>query len=325
MFILLNTAAIVLGLALLTWSADRFVSGAAVLARNLGVSPMLIGLTVVGLGTSAPEILISGIAAAQGNPELGIGNAVGSNIANIGLILGVCAVIRPLSVRSTTLTREYPILLAVYLLALVLMLDMTLGRLDGALLVAALFVVMSWMVRIARRSRHPDPMIVEYETDLPPAMSTFVTLIWIVVGLAGLLISSRILVWGAVNIANELGVSNLIVGLTIIAIGTSLPELATSIASALKGKHDIAIGNIVGSNLYNLLAVLSLPGIISPGAFAQEILHRDMTLMIGLTIALFAMSYGFGNTGRINRLEGLLLLTTFIGYQGLLLYQVTIE
>ena len=316
---LLNVAAIVVGFALLVWGADRFVLGAASIARNLGLSPMLIGLTIVGLGTSAPEILVSTMASVQGNPGLAIGNAIGSNIANIGLILGITALIVPLTVCSDALRREYPILLAICMLVLVLMLDGELGRIDGAILMLSLVLVIYGLARIALRSRtETDPMEAEYEAEMPEAISTKAAVIWFIVGLGVLLFSSRLLVWGAVNIAVSFGISDLIIGLTIVALGTSLPELAASITSALKNEHDIAIGNVIGSNMYNLLAVLSVPGVIMPGIFAPEVLSRDLPIMIGLTLAIFIMGYGFGGNGRINRFEGLLLVLCFVGYQAFL-------
>ncbi len=232
---------------------------------------MLIGLTIVGLGTSAPEILVSAMASFQGNPGLAIGNALGSNIANIGLILGVTALIVPLTVCSNALRREYPILLAICMLVLVLMLDGELGRLDGVILMASLVLVIVGLARIALRSRtEKDPMTSEYEAEMSEALSTKSAIIWFVIGLGLLLFSSRLLVWGAVNIALSFGISDLVIGLTIVALGTSLPELAASITSALKNEHDIAIGNVIGSNIYNLLAVLSVPGVIMPGVLPQR-------------------------------------------------------
>lgn len=315
---LLDIVAIIAGFALLVWGADRFVSGASSIASNLGLSPMIIGLTIVGLGTSAPEILVSGMAAAQGNPGLAIGNAIGSNIANIGLILGITALIAPLVVRSETLRREYPILLAVSLGTLLLLLDGELGRLDGVILLVGLVGLLFAMVRISMGSRANDPMTADILAEMPQAISTGKAVIYFTLGLALLLFSSRILVWGAVNIAMEFGVSDLIIGLTIVALGTSLPELAASVTSALKKEHDIAIGNVLGSNMYNLLAVLAVPGLLAPGVFDPLVLSRDMVMMIGLTLALFIMGYGFGGSGRISRFEGLLLLLAFIGYQAVL-------
>jgi cation:H+ antiporter len=258
------------------------------------------------------------MASLQGNPGLAIGNALGSNIANIALILGITALVAPLTVQSNTLKREYPILLAVCLLALLLMLDGSLDRMDGIILILALLLVLYGMIRIGIGSRSSDPMNVDYDAEIPEDMSSGQAIAWFILGLALLLLSSRMLVWGAVNIAQTFGVSDLIIGLTIVALGTSLPELAAGVTSALKNEHDIAIGNIIGSNMYNLLAVLPMPGLIVPGSFSPEIMSRDMPVMIGLTLLMFMMSYGFRRNGRINRLEGLLLLIAFIGYQGML-------
>lgn len=315
---LLDIVAIIAGFALLVWGADRFVTGASAIANNLGISPLLIGLTIVGLGTSAPEIMVSTMAAIQDNPGLAIGNSLGSNIANIGLILGITALVVPLNVRSQTLRREYPILLAVCLVTLLLMLDGRLGRIDGLVLLIGLITMIYGMVRIGMRSMKTDPMGSEFQAELPDAMSTTKAALYFAGGLALLLISSKMLVWGAVNIATAFGVSDLIIGLTIVALGTSLPELAASIASALKKEHDIAIGNIIGSNMYNLLAVLAVPGLLAPGPFDPLVLSRDMPMMLGLTLALFVMGYGFGGKGRINRIEGALLVAAFIGYQAML-------
>ncbi len=316
---LLDIAAILIGFIFLVWGADRFVTGAASLARGLGVSPMLIGLTIVGFGTSAPEILVSAMAAIQGNSGLAIGNALGSNIANIGLILGVTAVISPLSVHSRTLRREYPILLIVTLGTTLLMLDGDLGRLDGSILLLGLVLLLYGMVRLGRRGTSDDPLELEMEAEMPEEMPPGRAGLLFASGLIMLLISSRILVWGAVNIATMLGVSDLVIGLTIVALGTSLPELAASIVSVLKQEHDIAIGNVIGSNMYNLLAVLAAPGLLAPGPFASIVISRDILMMIGLTLALFVMGYGFrGKNGRINRIEGGILLLAFAGYQTLL-------
>ncbi len=315
---LLDIAAVIFGILILVWGADRFITGAAAIARNLGVSPLLIGLTIVGFGTSAPEMLVSAMASIQGNQGLAIGNALGSNIANIALILGITALVTPLTVQSNTLKREFPMLLAVCLLAMMLMLDGTLDRLDGCILMLALVLVLYGMVRIGIGSRGGDPMQLEYDAEMPEDMSTGAASIWFLLGLTLLLLSSRMLVWGAVNIALTFGVSDLVIGLTMVALGTSLPELAAGVASALKQEHDIAIGNIIGSNMFNLLAVLPMPGLIAPGVFSPEIMTRDMPVMIGLTLVMFIMSYGFRRNGRINRLEGLLLFSAFIAYQGML-------
>ncbi len=311
------------GFALLVWSADRFVEGAAATSRNLGVSPLVIGLLVVGFGTSAPEMLISGLAAWNGNTGISIGNAVGSNITNIALILGITALFKPLSVHSRLVSRELPILLAAVLFSLILLLDGTLGRVDGWLLLAGFGVLIYWTLALAMRERNGgsvevDPLAGEFEAEIP-TMSTGRALLWLAVGLAVLLASSRLLVWAAVEIAVEFGISDLVIGLTVIAIGTSLPELAATISAARKDEHDIAIGNVIGSNTFNVLAVLGLPGAIAPGAVLPELLTRDYPVMIGLTLALFAMAYGFRSEGRITRWEGGALLSAFVAYQ-LVLY-----
>ncbi len=312
--------AVAAGFGLLVWGADRFVTGAAGTARNLGVSPLIIGLTIVGFGTSAPEILVSALAAWQGNPGLAVGNAIGSNITNIALILGATALVTPLTVHSGAIRREFPVLIATTLIAYLLLSDGVLGFGDGLMLLLGLAVLLIWMVYLGLTSRELDPMVAEYEAEVPTDLSLGRSLLWLLAGLVVLLVGSRLLVWGAVGIAQLLGVSDLIIGLTIVALGTSLPELAASVASALKNEHDIAIGNVIGSNMFNLLAVLGLPGIIQPGRIEEVVLTRDFPVMAGFTVALLMMAYGFRTWGRINRPEGGLLLAGYLGYQTLLYF-----
>ncbi len=318
---LLAAVAIVLGLALLVWGADRFVTGAAALAGNLGVPPLLIGLTVVGFGTSAPEILVAVIAALQGNPGLAIGNAIGSNIANIALILGVTALVAPLTVESGMLRREYPLLLIISVLVFFLLYDGSLGRIDGVLLLIGLVTSMGLLIWLSRQPGGPDRLAAEIEAELPPSLSSAAASGWFLLGLVVLVAGSRSLVWGSVEVATALGVSDLVIGLTIVAVGTSLPELAASIVSALKNEHELAIGNVVGSNLWNLLAVLSAPGLLAPGLVPSEVLARDMPIMLLLTLALLIMGRSARTRGIINRVEGGLLLSCFIAYQGWLIWQ----
>mgnify|MGYP001813291683 CR=1 FL=1 len=310
------------GFALLTWSADRFVTGASGIAFNLKVSPLIIGLTIVSLGTSAPEILVSVMAAMQGNAGLAIGNAIGSNIINTGLILGITAVIVPLSVHSSIIKRELPVMLLVMALALLLLLDGTLGRFDGAVLLSTMALMLIWMVHIGRRSQttDADPISGEFTDEIPTSMPMGRAVFWLVVGGLVLAGSSRMLVWGAVSVAHSLGVSDLVIGLTIVALGTSLPELAASVMSAIKKEHDIALGNIIGSNIFNILAVLGLPGLIDPGPIDAAVLTRDYPMMLGLCVMLFVMAYGWRGPGRINRLEGAILVACFCGYQTLLYF-----
>lgn len=312
--------AIVAGFVLLVWTADRFVNGSAAIARNLGVAPLIIGLTIVAFGTSAPEIFVSAVASWDGAPGMAVGNALGSNIANVGLILGITAMVVPLSVRSETLRREFPVLFAVMLLCLMLLLDNSLDFIDGVILFSALGLMIYWVVNLGLRSRRTDPIASEYEAELPETMPMSKAVFWFLIGLVGLVVSSRILVWGAVNIAQALGVSDLVIGLTIVAVGTSLPELAASVMSALKNEHDIAIGNVLGSNMYNLLAVMGMPALISPAPLPEQVLLRDFPVMIAMTVALFAMAYGFRGPGRLNRFEGFALIAAFFSYQATIIF-----
>ncbi|HSH29808.1 MAG TPA: calcium/sodium antiporter [Thiohalobacter sp.] len=317
--------AVIGGFVLLVWGADRFVIGAAATARNLGVAPLIIGLTIVGMGTSAPEMLVSGMAAWDGNPGLGMGNAIGSNIANIGLIIGLTALIVPLRVSSITLRREFPVLLGIMLVAFVLVADGDLSRLDGSLLLLGMGLMLVWLVWLGLNSRGDDvdPMLAEYTQEIPLGMAMPAALGWLALGLAVLLVSSRVLIWGAVGIAEAMGVSDLIIGLTLVALGTSLPELAASIMSALKGEHDIALGNVIGSNMFNLLGVLGLPGLIHPSTVEPEMLSRDFSVMAGLTVLLLFFAYSYRRRARyVNRVEGGVLLLVYLGYIGLLYWSL---
>lgn len=309
------------GFALLTWSADRFVVGASAIAFNLKVSPLIIGLTIVSIGTSAPEILVSAMAAWQGNSGLAVGNALGSNIINTALILGITAVIVPLNVHSSIVKRELPVLLLVMVVVLLLLLDGTLGRLDGTLLLTGMAVMLLWMVHLGRTKQTPaDPMSDEYADGIPTNLGMSRAIFWLIVGGLCLLGSSRMLVWGAVSVAQTMGISDLVIGLTVVALGTSLPELAASVMSVIRHEHDIALGNIIGSNIFNLLAVLGLPGLINPVSIDSAVLTRDYPVLMGLTLALFVMAYGFRGPGRINRIEGAILVLAFCAYQTLLYF-----
>lgn len=312
-------ASIVVGLAVLTWSADRFIAGASVTARALGVPTLIVGLTVVGIGTSLPEMLVSTMAALDGNAGIAVGNAIGSNIANVGLILGVTALVAPLTVSSGLLRRELPMLLVITVAVGLLLLDLHVGRPEGALLLLGLLAVVVWMGWQAQRGEDPPDVIgAEFEEAIPSDVPLPRALLWVVAGLGLLLASSRLLVWAAVGIAEGLGVSDLVIGLTIVAVGTSLPELAAGIASARRGEHDIAIGNIIGSNMFNLLGVLGIAGVIAPFAVERLALVRDYSIMTGFMLLFAALAFGLRGRGRITRLEGGVLLAAFVAYQGLL-------
>ena len=318
---LASVAAVVAGLALLVWSADRFVLGASATARDLGVAPIVIGLVIIGFATSSPEMLVAAFAAWQGNPGLGIGNAVGSNIANIALILGASALVAPLACGSRILNRELPLLFLVTLLAAGLMFDRMLGRLEGTILLVTLAIAVALLLRqaLVERDTPDDPLAAELAEQIPAGMPLPRALAWLAAGFAVLLISSRMLVWGGVNIAEALGVSDLVIGLTVVAVGTSLPELAAAVASVLKKEYDLVLGNVIGSNLFNTLAVLGLPALISPGLIPPEVLTRDLPVMGALTLLLLpVLAHRRGRPGRIGRGEGLLLVSCFVGYQGYL-------
>ena len=318
---LLSVLAIVIGLALLVWSADRFVEGAAATARNFGVSTLIIGITVIGFGTSAPEILISIFSVFEGTPDLAIGNALGSNIANIGLILGLTALVMPLGIASRILRREFPILLLASALLIWVMWDNQLNRVEGFALLTALVVAMLYLIRVGRETTD-DLLEVEMEHEIPRDIPTWRALMLTLIGLLVLIGSSRLLVWGAVNIATELGVSELVIGLTIVAIGTSLPELATSIAGVRKGESDLVIGNVVGSNLFNSLAVIGIPALMTPFPVSPVAFSRDLSVTLALTVALFVLSrWPRGSSNVLTATKGSLLLGAFVLYQGFLYYQ----
>ena len=220
-----NSLEIIAGLLLLVWGADRFVHGAAALARNLGIPVLLIGLTIVAFATSAPEIMVSVIAALRGESDLAVGNAIGSNTANIGLVLGGIAMLRPIELTSATLRREMPALLAVSLLTVTLFLDTYLSRVDGFVLLTGLVIVMVWLARLGMRTSASDPMLADYEAEIPTDVSTRASVIWLIVGLALLLVGADFLVDAAIEIARALGVTEIVIGVTLVALGTSIPGI----------------------------------------------------------------------------------------------------
>jgi len=306
--------AIVSGLALLVWSADRFVDGSASTARHFGMPPLLIGMVIVGFGTSAPEMVVSALSASQGNPGIALGNAYGSNITNIALILGLASLISPTAVHSQVLRKELPILTAVTALAAWQLWDGEITRMDAVVLLGVFGGLMAWTLWQGMQKKS-DTLGKDMERKLEVEATPIRRAVFrLVAGLVLLMVSSRILVWGAVEIAHGLGVSDLIIGLTIVAVGTSLPELASSIIAARKGEHDIALGNILGSNLFNTLAVVGIAGAIHPMSVGPEVFARDIPVMAVLTVSLFVIGYGFRGPGRINRFEGAALLACYAGY-----------
>ncbi len=305
---------ILMGLVLLVWSADKFVDGASNVARYYGMSPLLIGMVIIGFGTSAPEMVVSALASIQGNPGIAIGNAYGSNITNIALILGVTSLLVPISVHSQVIKKELPILLFITLVSSGAFIDYNLSRTDSVILLLIFSGLMTWTIREGLRNSE-DAFAKEVNTEFSlqniPIKKSYIMLFG---GLILLILSSRLLVYGAVEIAKVIGVSDIIVGLTVVAVGTSLPELASSVIAARKGEPDIALGNVLGSNLFNTLAVVGIAGVIQPFSIDKEVLYRDIGVMTALTMSLFIFGYGFKKQGKINRLEGAALLLAYVAY-----------
>lgn len=319
---LLALLKILAGFVLLVWAADRLVAGASALARIAGVSPLVVGLTVVGFGTSAPEMVVSAMASLQGNPSLALGNAIGSNISNMALILGLTALVYPLRVESTALKREFPVLGVIMTLALILMWDLALDRGDGLVLALGLVALLAGMVWLGmRRGVENDPLAQTLAQEIPTGISPLAAAGWTLLGLVLLPLSSHILVEGAVSLATMLGVSDAVIGLTIVAIGTSLPELAAAMASAIKKEDDLAIGNIIGSNMFNLLGVLGIAALIEPMTIEPELLYRDTAVMFVITALLFLLAFRPGGPGRISRAGGGVLFACFAAYMSLVAWQ----
>lgn len=318
---LLAMLAIVVGFALLVWSADRFVDGAAASANHAGMPPLLVGMLVVGFGTSAPEMVVSMMAAMDGNSPLALGNALGSNIVNITLILGLTAIIAPIAVHSNIIRKELPILLIITLVVGAMLWNHDISTMEAWLLLGGFLFLICWSIWQAIKGKN-DSLDKEFSEEISQQnMPLKRAIFWLLLGLILLIASSRVLVWGAVEIATQLGVSDLLIGLTIVALGTSLPELAASIAAARKGEHDIAVGNVVGSNMFNSLAVIGIAGTIEPiSNIGAEVFWRDWTSMLIATLILLFTALFWGKTKSITRSEGLILLLCYVSYNAYLIY-----
>ena len=307
-------ALLIVGLVLLVWSADKLVFGSAALARNVGISPLVIGMTILAMGSSAPEMMVSATAAWDGKTDTAVGNVLGSNIANIALILGITAIIKPLSISSAVIRRELPLMVAVTVLAGILLWDSYLGFYEGILLFILFGGFLFAMLQISRKEQKAgDAFVDEQESEVPEGVTNPKAIMWVVIGLILLPLAASMLVDNAVIIAKHFGMSDLVIGLTIIAIGTSLPELAASLAGVLKGEDDMAVGNIIGSNVFNILAVMGIPGIINPSMLSEYAMGRDFWVTLGVSLILVAMC--LGKSRSINRLEGGILFVCFLGYQ----------
>lgn len=311
---LLASLAILIGLPVLLWSAGKFVGGAASVAKHFGVSPLLIGMLIIGFGTSAPEIIVSIFAAIQGNSGIALGNAYGSNIANILLILGLTAIISPIAVKSEIIKKELPVLLGITFFAAWQVWDLNISKDDAFSLLGLFVLLLSWSIYHGMKG-DKDALADEYDEEINSNEGTVKThVMWLIAGLLLLVASSRMLVWGAVEVATFFGVSDTIIGLTVIAIGTSLPELASSLMAVKKGEHDLAIGNVIGSNMFNTLAVVGIAGTIQPMTVGSEFLYRDVMVMFASTIALFIFCIGIKRQGRLNRLEGGAFVLAYAAY-----------
>lgn len=311
---------LIAGFVLLVWSADRFILGASATAKHTGMPPLLVGLTFVALGTSFPELMVSLVAALKGTPELAVGNALGSNIVNIGLVLGLTAMICPIMVNSKFIRREFPIVFIILMVVGLMLWDYKLDRFEGVILFVGLASYVAWLVYQGLTHSKGEVLTQEYEKQLDTQLIALPkALFWFILGGILLYFSAQMVVGSGVFIARALGVSDVVIGLTVVALGTSLPELMATLVAALKREFDIALGNVIGSNIFNLLGVLGLPALISPAYFKPEIFTRDYAIMLLLTVLLFVFAYGFNKKpGRINRLEGAILLIVYFGYLGIL-------
>jgi len=316
--VILEACYFLIWLIVLSWAADRFVFGASALAKNIGVSPMIIGLTIVAMGSSAPEIMVAATASFNGNTDTAVGNALGSNITNIALVLGITALLKPLSIASSTLKKEMPVLLLVSLLAVYFLSDYFLLKMEGIILITLFFVVIGGLTWVSFNMEKDDLLQSETESEIPSGVPTSKAIIWLVLGIILLPLSAHFMVDSAEVIARYFGLSELVIGLTIIAIGTSLPELAACIAGVLKNEDDLVLGNIIGSNIFNLLAVLAMPGLIAPGIVDENAATRDSYVMLGLTMLLLIFSFNLKGSRCINRVEGFGLISCFLVYQYLL-------
>ncbi|MGF1744295.1 calcium/sodium antiporter [Vibrio minamisatsumaniensis] len=315
-------AFLVIGLGFLVWSADKLVYGAAALARNVGISPLVIGMTILAMGSSAPEMMVSATAALDGKTDTAVGNVLGSNIANIALILGITALIKPLSISSGIIRRELPLMIGVTVLAGALLWDNHLGFYEGVLLFVLFAAFLFAMLQISRNEKkNGDAFLEEQESEIPEGVSNPKAVMWVIIGLIVLPLSANMLVDNAVVIAKYFGMSDLVIGLTIIAVGTSLPELAASLAGVMKGEDDMAVGNIIGSNVFNILAVMGIPGILNPSMLNEFAMGRDFWVMLGVSLLLVIMA--LGKSRRVNRIEGGILIATFVAYQSYLLMHMS--
>ena len=309
--ILLSIIALLSGFVLLIWSADKFTENGAKIANIFQVSPLVIGLLIFGFGTSAPEMLVSALAAWEGNTGLSIGNAIGSNIFNIALVLGISAIILPIKVDGDILKKEWVFLMFATVCAGLLLSDGELSFTDGLILLLLLILFLSYALKTAKNKQYREFNEIEQAVDKSQAKKTWLMLI---ISITVLISSAKLVVWGGIEVAKIFQVPDLVIGLTVIAFGTSLPELAVSISSVLKKQYEMVVGNVIGSNLFNTIAVLAIPGLIHPSSVPQQVMNRDYPIMLLLTVLLFVVSYKISKHHTISRFKGGLLLSVFVWY-----------
>jgi len=314
---LMSIISLVSGFVLLIWSANAFTNNGAKIAKIFNISPLIIGLLIFGFGTSAPEMLVSGLAAYEGHPEMSLGNAFGSNIFNIALVLGITAIILPIKVKQDILKKEWVYLMIATLAAGWLLLDGYLSFMDGLILLVLLMLFLFYVFRESKKDYHHEFDGVQSKPSKQEKGKTWFLLF---ISLVVLLTSARLVVWGGTTLAIEFGVTDLIIGLSVVALGTSLPELAVSISSAFKKQHEMVVGNIIGSNLFNTVGVLAIPGLILPFEIPNEVMSRDYPFMLVLTVLLFITSYKFKKEGTINRFEGVIMIAALCFYFYLLFW-----
>ena len=315
---LLNTVFIVVGVALVLWGADRLTEGAVAIAERVNISQIVIGLTVVAMGTSMPEFCVSLVSALKGTPDMAVGNIVGSNIFNVLLIVGLSAVVSPMKILKTTVKKDIPFALVAAVILMMMCFDGKIGRFDASVLFA-LFLIFMYMTvhgaKVEKGEMRKESQLVATDLSQKPRMSSALSAIWVIVGLTCLIFGSNLFVEGATQVAATLGVSQAVIGLTIVAGGTSLPELATSVVAARKGNSGIAIGNVLGSNVFNILAILGATGLISPMVI-QGITMTDLSIMVISMIMIWLFSF---TKYTIERWEGIILSLVFVAYMGFLI------
>jgi cation:H+ antiporter len=315
MDIFLPIVGLIIGIALLVWSADEFTDSGARIAKIFQISPLVIGLVIFGFGTSAPELLVTGVSSFEGNAGIGIGNAVGSNIFNIALVLAICVIILPIHISKTTIKREWFFQFIAVVIAGYVLFDNFISLIDGVILASFFGLFLIYSFKTAKNTDMPKVEIGNKKDQSKVWLMLIFTLIV-------LMLSAKLVVWSGQTLAESFGVPDLIIGLTLIALGTSLPELAVSVSSAIKKQHEMLLGNILGSNLFNTLAVLSLPGLIRPTEVDKAIMSRDYPVMLLVALLIVVLAYRRKGEYRLGKVSGVILLVVLTLYLMMLVKDV---